>query len=79
MESELTRVQWALAVVESARLKAESEREAAQKVLFMVGEACMKVEEENNRYTDEWLSLILELGTIKDDFAALQEKAIADR
>ena len=29
--------------------------------------------------TDERLSLILELGTIKDDFAALREKAIVDR
>ena len=39
----------------------------------------MKAEEENSRLTDERLSLILELGTIKDDFAALREKAVADR
>ena len=39
----------------------------------------MKEEEENSRLTDERLSLILELGTIKDDYAALREKAVADR
>ena len=37
-----------------------------------------KAEEENSRLTDERLSLILELGTIKDDFAALRENAVAD-
>ena len=79
VESELTRVQRALAVVDDARLKAESEREAAQKALFLAGEACTKVEEENSRLTDERLSLILELWTIKDGFAALWEKSIADR
>ena len=41
--------------------------------------ACTKAEEENSRLTDEQLSLILELGTLKDDFAALREKAVADR
>ena len=45
----------------------------------MAGEACTKSEEENNSLTDERLSLILELGTIKDDFAALREKSVADR
>ena len=79
MESELARVQRALAVAESARLKAESEREVAQKALSLAGEACTKVEEENNRLTDERLSLILELGTIKDDFNALKGKVVADR
>ena len=39
----------------------------------------MKVEEENSRLTDERLSLILELGTIKDDFAALREKVVSDK
>ena len=37
MESELTQVQRALAVAERARLKAEFEREATQKALFMEG------------------------------------------
>ena len=79
LESELTWVQPALAIAESARLKAESERDAAHKAFSLAGEACMKAEEENSRLTDERLSLILELGIIKDDFAALQEKVVADR
>ena len=37
MESELTRVQRALAIAESARLKAKSEREVAQKALSLRG------------------------------------------
>ena len=79
IESELTRVQRALAVAEIARLKVEFEREVAQKALSLVGEACMKAEDENSRFMDERLSLILELGTIKDDFAALWEMVVADR
>ena len=79
IESELTRVQRALAVAESACLKAESEREVAQKALSLEGEACTWAKEENSRLTDERLSLILELATIKDDFTALWEKAVADR
>ena len=79
VESELTRVQRAVAVVEGARMNAESEREAAQKALSLAREACTKTEEENNRLTNERLSLILELGTLKDDFAALREKAVANR
>ena len=65
--------------MESARLKAESERDAAKKALSLAGEACTKAEEENNHLTNERLSLILELGTIKDDLAALREKAVVDR
>ena len=79
MDSELARVQRALEVVESTRLKAESEREVAQKALSLAGEACTKAEEENSLLMDEQLSLILELGTIKDDFATLREKVVADR
>ena len=52
MESELTRVQRALVVAESTRLKAKSEREVAQKALSLAGEACMKAEEENSNLTD---------------------------
>ena len=79
MESEHTRVQCALAVAKSARLKAESEHEVVQKALSLVGEACTKAEEENSCLTDERFSLILELRTIKDDFSALREKVVADR
>ena len=79
MESELSWVQRALAVAKSARLRVESERGVAQKALSMAGEACTKEEEENSHLMDEQISLILELGTIKDDFAALREKVVADR
>ena len=54
---------------ESALLRAESERGVSQEALSMAGEACTKVEEENSCLTDERLALIMELGTIKDDFA----------
>ena len=79
MESELTQVQRALAVAKSACLKAEYKREAAHKALSLAGEACTKGEEENSRLTNERLSMIFELVTIKDDFAALREKAVANR
>ena len=79
VEYELIRIQRVVAVAEGARMKAESEPEAAQKALSMAREACTKAEEENSHLTDERLSLILELGTLKNDFSALQEKAVADR
>ena len=78
-ESELARVQNALGVVNSARLKAESELRVAQEALAAAGEACTKAEEENSRLTDERLSLVLELGTIKDEFATFREKVVTDR
>ena len=79
IESELAQVQRALALVENAHQRAESEHGVAQEALAMAGEACRKAEEENGRLTDERLALIMELGTITDDFAAFQEKAVADR
>ena len=45
----------------------------------MTGEACRKAEEEKSRLTDERLALVMELGTIKDDFATFREKVVADR
>ena len=79
VEFELARVQRALAVAEIGRLRAESERGVSQEALAVAGEACRKAEEENSRLTDERLALVMELGTIKDDFAAFREKAVADR
>ena len=79
VESELARVQRALAVVENARLKAESEHGVAQEALAVAGEACRKAEEENSCLADERLALVMELGTIKDDFSAFREKVVADR
>ena len=79
VESKLARVRHALAVAENACLKAESERGIAQEALAVAGEACKKVEEKNSRLEDEKLALVMELGTMKDDFAAFREKAIVDR
>ena len=79
VDSELARVQCALAVAESDRLRVESERGASREALSMVGEACTRAEEENSRLTDERLALIMEHRTIKDDFAAFREKVIVDR
>ena len=47
--------------------------------LVAAGEACKKVEEENGQLVDEKLALVIELGALKDDFAAFREKAAVDR
>ena len=79
IESELARVQRALTLAENACQRAESEHGAAREALALAGEACRKAEEENDCLTDKRLALIMELGTIKDDFVAFWEKAVADR
>ena len=48
-------------------------------MLAVAGEAYRKVEEENSHLADERLALVIELGTIKDDFAAFREKVVADK
>ena len=42
-------------------------------------EACRRAEEGNSRLTDERLSLLMELGAIKEDFAAFQAKSSAEK
>ena len=42
-------------------------------------EACRKAEEENGLLTDERLSLVMELGATKDDFAAFREKTSTEK
>ena len=79
IESELSRVQRALALAENARQRAKSEHGTAREALALAGEACRKAEEENSHLTDKRLALIMELETIKDEFAAFREKAVADR
>ena len=69
VELELSRAQSALTILEGGRLKAESELGSVQQPLVASKEACRRVEEENGRLTDERLSLLVELGTTKDDFA----------
>ena len=72
IESELPRVQSALVLAEEARWRAEFEHEAAQ-------EALKKAEEENDLLADEKVALIIELGVLKDNFAAFRDKAAVDR
>ena len=72
IESELPRVQSALVLTEEARWRAEFEHEATQ-------EALKKAEEENDLLADEKVALIIELGVLKDDFAAFRDKAAVDR
>ena len=79
IESELARVQRALALAKEARRRAELERGAAQEASVTAGEACKKAEEENGHLADEILTLVIELGDLKDDFATFREKAAADR
>ena len=69
VELELSRAQSALTILEGGRLKAESELGSVQQPLVASKEACRRVEEENGRLMDERLSLLVELGTTKDDFA----------
>ena len=52
----------------------ESEHGAAQEALAAAGEACSKAEEKNGRLVDEKLALVLELGSVKDEFATFWEK-----
>ena len=47
--------------------------------MVVAGEACRKAKEENSRLADERLALVIELGTIKDDFAVFREKAVTNR
>ena len=42
-------------------------------------EAYRRAEEENNRLTDERLSLFMELRAIKEDFAAFREKSSMEK
>ena len=79
IESELARVQRALALAEDARQRTEFQHGAAQEALALAREAYRKAEEESGSLTDERLALIMELGTIKDEFVAFREKAAADR
>ena len=56
MESELGRVQRALAASKDARWKIESELDAIQQALAASGEACQTAEEEASHLTDERVS-----------------------
>ena len=79
VELELSRVQSVLTTPEDGRLKAESELSSVQQALVPAKEACRRAEEESGRLVDERLSLLMELGAIKDDFAAFRDKSSAER
>ena len=79
IEAELARVQNALALAEEARRGAEREHVATQEALAEAGVACKKAEEENDHLAVEKLPLVIELGALKDEYAAFQEKAAIDR
>ena len=79
IDSELARVQCALALEENACQRVESEHGVVREALALAREAYRKAKEENDRLTDERLALIMELGIMKDDFAAFREKVVANR
>ena len=79
VEAELAHIRDVSVAVEDAQLKADSERDAAQQALVAAEEARRKAEEENGRLTDERLSLLMELGATKDDFAAFRERTSAEK
>ena len=66
-------------VAGSARAKAESELARVQNALAVVEEASRKVEDEASRLADERVSLLLELGTCKDEVFAIRAKALKEK
>ena len=68
-----------MSISEGGRLKAKSELSSVQQALVATKETFRRVEEENSRLTNERLSLLMELGTAKDDFAAFRERSFPER
>ena len=68
-----------MALAKEACQRAESEHGATQEALALAREACRKAEEEGCHLADEKLSLVMELGALKDEFAIFREKATSDR
>ena len=79
VESELTRVQYALVSLEDARWKVESELDRVQQALAASGEAWGKAEGEASSMTDERVSLLVELGASKDELSAFREEVSKER
>ena len=79
IESELARVQRALALAEEARRRAEFKHGAAREALAAAGEACKKAKEENGCLADEKLAMVIKLGAVNDEFATFREKAVVDK
>ena len=79
MESELARVQRALAALEEAGWKVESELDRAQQALAASEEAWRKAEKEVSRLIDERVSLLVELGANKDELSAFRAEASKEK
>ena len=63
----------------SARAKVESELARVRNALAVVEEARWKEDDEGSRLTDERVSLLLELGTCKNEMSAIQAEALKER
>ena len=63
----------------SARAKVDSKLARVQNALAVVEEARRKVEDEASRLAVERVSLLLELGTRKDEMSALQAQALKEK
>ena len=79
VESELARVQHALATSEDARHKGESELTGVQHALATSEKAQRKAEDEVSRLADERVSLLLELGANKDELSAFRAEASKEK
>ena len=64
---------------QSARVKVESKLVRVQNALAVLEKVRWKVEDEANRLTVERVSLILELGTSKDEMSALQAQSLKEK
>ena len=79
VELELSRVQCALTTADGGRLKAEFELDSARQALASAKEACRRANEENSRLTNERMSLLMELGAIKEDFTSFRAKSFEEK
>ena len=62
----------------SARAKVESELARVQNTLVVAKEARQKADDEVSRMTEKRVSLLLELGTFKDEMFSIRAKALRE-
>ena len=60
----------------NAKARVESELARVQNALAVAEEARQKADDEVSRLTDERVSLLLELGTCKDEISAIRAEAL---
>ena len=63
----------------SARAKVESELARVQNALVIVEEARWKAEDEASRLANERVSLLLELGSCKDEVSAIRAEVLKEK